>query len=1093
MWMNNEKTMSISVVFLITALGFAGIFASDGIFDEFTVSGAMIIVDPAGDGNYTCIQTAINSVKAGDSIYIWSGTYYENLKINKGVTLIGNGTQNTIINGNHTGDVVYITANSVKLTGFTITNSGNRTYPYDDSGIELNYVSDVHIFKNNVSNNYFGIFLNNSNGNLIEDNLVGWSSKLGISCWDSDNNTILRNNCSFTYFGIGITYSGNNSVIDNICISNLWAGILVSDSAYNYISRNKCFNGKSGVEIWFAINNDFNNNTFIKNSYCGIAMGFASSNIIQNNSIENNYYVGIRMEDSMTNSISYNNITCNRNGVYIIHDSGSNKVYENLISSSTNTGILIERDCKNNVVFHNNIISNPIQAKDNEMPGNKWYTDSGGNYWSDYTGVDNGFNGRLAGDGIGDTDLPHLGLDDKPFIQRSGWLKPGVPVLKDPGVVDPDGNYTVAWDLNPRAIGYILEEDETTNFESPTEIFNGLDLKADITNKAEGIYYYRLKAYIDDHISNWSNAVDIIVDFLPDIPREFKAVINPEGNAINLTWELNTDETKYYELEYKDNIYSDWAALGNPPHPINYFEHTELENHNTYFYRIRAIDSINQTSNFSTEIDGTPEDSSPPSAPEDLVAMTISDTEVALTWSASPEPDVAGYIVYMTERRGAASSDFEVVGTINDLKTSFSVNGLSEQTTYQFTLVSFDEVPLNSKYSNTATATTIDVTPPEPPVGLTVSAETNSTLELSWRPNFEPDLVGYHIFRGSSANADFERLNFEPVNNTKYLDTKLDESTTYYYKIIAVDDFNLTSGNSQSVSGTTKLGQYPPEINNSIPGVMILEDSVDDHSINLLDLFKDVNGDQLMFDFDEVENITVIIYQNNGTIILIPKENWNGEVTVTFYAMDGIFTISEKINISVIYCNDPPCKPEITSPKNGIEVTFGDPITLTAACDDPDLIYGDSLYYSWRSDISGKLGNDQTLKDIDLEVGKHTIEVEVVDIAGKNATETIIITVYENEPGADKEDNPENYAGYIIFSVIIIVLICILFLFIYKKKKRPVKQQILGTEQNMITGVEPSSVPITQPMPVDNMYDQYTMMNQYQYAQPMYIYKCGFA
>ena len=38
-------------------------------------------------------------------------------------------------------------------------------------------------------------------------------------------------------------------------------------------------------------------------------------------------------------------------------------------------------------------------------PENSWDYEEEGNYWSDYNGLDNGANGRIAGDGIGDTNL----------------------------------------------------------------------------------------------------------------------------------------------------------------------------------------------------------------------------------------------------------------------------------------------------------------------------------------------------------------------------------------------------------------------------------------------------------------------------------------------------------------------------------------------------------------------------------------------------------------------------------------------------------------------------------------------------------------
>ena len=48
-----------------------------------------------------------------------------------------------------------------------------------------------------------------------------------------------------------------------------------------------------------------------------------------------------------------------------------------------------------NIIYHNNLIDNSVQAVD--AASNEWDFEGEGNYWSDYTGED------LDGDGIGDT------------------------------------------------------------------------------------------------------------------------------------------------------------------------------------------------------------------------------------------------------------------------------------------------------------------------------------------------------------------------------------------------------------------------------------------------------------------------------------------------------------------------------------------------------------------------------------------------------------------------------------------------------------------------------------------------------------------
>ena len=86
-------------------------------------------------------------------------------------------------------------------------------------------------------------------------------------------------------------------------------------------------------------------------------------------------------------------------------------------------GISIYSNSNNNIFHHNNILDNTSPVFSSGI--NSWDNGEGeGNYWSDYTGSDNGSNGRIAGDGVGDTDLPHQGVDWYPLME------PWVPTFK---------------------------------------------------------------------------------------------------------------------------------------------------------------------------------------------------------------------------------------------------------------------------------------------------------------------------------------------------------------------------------------------------------------------------------------------------------------------------------------------------------------------------------------------------------------------------------------------------------------------------------------------------------------------------------------
>ena len=49
--------------------------------------------------NYYKIQDAIDNASADDTLHIWAWTYHESIEIDESISVIGNGTSNTTING----------------------------------------------------------------------------------------------------------------------------------------------------------------------------------------------------------------------------------------------------------------------------------------------------------------------------------------------------------------------------------------------------------------------------------------------------------------------------------------------------------------------------------------------------------------------------------------------------------------------------------------------------------------------------------------------------------------------------------------------------------------------------------------------------------------------------------------------------------------------------------------------------------------------------------------------------------------------------------------------------------------------------------
>lgn len=112
-----------------------------------------------------------------------------------------------------------------------------------------------------------------------------------------------------------------------------------------------------------------------------------------------------------------------------------------------------------------------------------------------------------------------------------------------------------------------------------------------------------------------------------------------------------------------------------------------LENDRTYYYSVRARRhqaGVTALGPPSARVAVTPRDFTPPSTPTELIATPAADG-VRLSWRASPEPDVAAYVIY----RAGARGDFVRVGSARAPTTVF-VDRDVPRGTYRYVVTALD-------------------------------------------------------------------------------------------------------------------------------------------------------------------------------------------------------------------------------------------------------------------------------------------------------------------------------------------------------------------------------------------------------------------
>lgn len=274
--------------------------------------------------DYLTISEAVANAYPGDSIHVKSGVYYENLIVNKSLSIAGEDRESTIVIG--TGGVergmqtvFTLAANDVLISGFAITSLNYSNPSQHATGISVEG-DNCNITGNNLTNLYYGVFCSVQSSIIISNNNINDNFKDGIRFCGGSQNYIINNNIT------GNTQSG-----------------IAIEGYSNIISKNT-----------------------IENNNRAIGVG-SSYSVIFGNSLADNKESGLYFAGS-NNIICGNDISRNKWGVYFtpfFAAPNANRFYHNnFIGNTGDIGMISPYDV------------------------NFWDNGSQGNYWGDYTGVD---------------------------------------------------------------------------------------------------------------------------------------------------------------------------------------------------------------------------------------------------------------------------------------------------------------------------------------------------------------------------------------------------------------------------------------------------------------------------------------------------------------------------------------------------------------------------------------------------------------------------------------------------------------------------------------------------------------------------------
>lgn len=400
--------------------------------------GNTLYVGGSGPNNYSKIQDAIDDAFDGDTIFVYSGTYYEyELTIDKSISFIGEDKFTTIIDGQGKNRIMKFKANYISVRGFTIQNTEEGP---GACGIYISNSGGSWTAFNTITDNIFinhsmeAIYMYTTSHNTITNNTLidcGWryNSHLGITCGSYNRDNIIFNN---TLVGSNIRVWGvpeyniiaNNHVVDgrivlsrghhNIIRNNLIENgkdiALLWDTSSNIVEHNLLISSGS-IKLSESLQNIVRNNTFIDSNGItinGDNVDYWNSHAIENNNIDGKpiYYInneyGVTVPSDAGQIILANSINCVIQNLTFskvwgiqVGFSSENVIDDNNVTEAIESGILLHSSSNNDVTNNNlksntwdgielkgtsveNLISNNIVEK-NEVNGIQITEDSSGN------------------------------------------------------------------------------------------------------------------------------------------------------------------------------------------------------------------------------------------------------------------------------------------------------------------------------------------------------------------------------------------------------------------------------------------------------------------------------------------------------------------------------------------------------------------------------------------------------------------------------------------------------------------------------------------------------------------------------------------
>jgi len=362
-----KRKIAIEIIIVVLLISsFSIVTATDCNLDSLinNSKNKILYVGGSGPGNYTNIQDAINVATDGDKVYVFSGTYDENIELSKRLNLIGEDKQNTVIDGKNQGCTINLSSENAIVKGFTIVGGGFDTDDFINffrAGIRVTGSNNI-ICENIFRKNCLGISGVRVTNLTLRDNIF-IEDGIGFTSYENDGRPELK----IKYF----THKIENNTVNGkpLCyflnekdkLIDKWeVGQLICVNCTNFKIKDISISKTDWAMVFAFCNKCSTEHCNIFNNSLAIWTLKSNNNLFQFNNISDNYH----------------------RGIVIDYNSNKNQIKNNLISR-TFCGVEIEWWSDANYISKNNFINNNVSGFEHQSLFSLWFR----NYYDNWIGI----------------------------------------------------------------------------------------------------------------------------------------------------------------------------------------------------------------------------------------------------------------------------------------------------------------------------------------------------------------------------------------------------------------------------------------------------------------------------------------------------------------------------------------------------------------------------------------------------------------------------------------------------------------------------------------------------------------------------------